>query len=157
MGVSALNKEVCDPLKNFVSYDFREMQQVKKKVVTTANEYESTKGKIDSALQGKKRIGAKTKPADPGEIAKFERELEKLAKEQKENQENLSRVLDQTHQKKETKLLKAMFDLGNIKHDYHQKSIFMLDNLKPKIECLETQIQESSKNLDISKEGHLLV
>ena len=35
--------------------------------------------------------------------------------------------------------------------------MFMLDNLKPKIKGLEEQIQESSKGIICSKEGHLLV
>ena len=68
--VTAFNKDVCDPLKNFVSYDFLEMQQAKKKVLNTASECDSTRAKIDSAMQGRKRIGSsKTKPADPAQIA----------------------------------------------------------------------------------------
>lgn len=46
------------------------MQACKKKVLATASDVESTKAKIDSALQGKKRIvSSKTKPADPTQIA----------------------------------------------------------------------------------------
>jgi len=68
---------------------------------------------------------------------------------------NLNNILEQTHQKKETKLLKLMLEMLELQYDYHEKAFKLLTNLRPKMEELKSQLDESCKESVSVKEGHL--
>ena len=50
-----MEKKVVEPLQNFSDYDFLEMVDAKKKVHTTAGDYDAMRQKIEAALVPKKR------------------------------------------------------------------------------------------------------
>ena len=51
---------------------------------------------------------------------KDQTELDRLSNEHTETQKHLKNVLEQTHQKKETKLLKHMLELLELQYEYHE-------------------------------------
>ena len=63
-----MERQVVEPLENFTSYDFLEVQEVKKKVAVLGSEYEATRGKIEQTLSGKGRKG-KGKAPDHQQLA----------------------------------------------------------------------------------------
>lgn len=152
---------VAEPLGNFVDYDFLELQDLRKKVTHTYQDYEATRGNIESAFKGKssKGFGMKQKkPNVPDEkvIIEFERELERLKSEQETQAADLEARLTELDQKKETKLMKHILCLLQELSDFHQKSGRILSNLQPKMEALDEELKEAEAKMSVStKEGHL--
>lgn len=62
-----MEKSILEPLYNFSNYDFLEMVDSRKKVQTTANEYEAMRQKIETAL-APKRGRRKKESFDPAQI-----------------------------------------------------------------------------------------
>ena len=115
--VKEMEERIIEPFQNFTTYDFLEMVDARKKVTATVAEYVAMRQKIEAALAPKKR--KKKEPIDQAQLLQYESELERLRRDYEVNQGNLRNVLDTTHQKKETKLLKLMSDLSEIQYLYH--------------------------------------
>lgn len=157
-----MEKDVVVPLQNFTNYDFLEMHDAKKKVASTANDYEAMRQKIENAMitQSKKSTkgrSRKTGSADMSALVEqYNTELERLREEQDQNQKSLSQILVHMHQKKETKLLKHMLTLLDLQYNYHEKAFKLLTHLRQKMADLHLQLDESCKEINAgTKEGHL--
>lgn len=78
-----MEKQVLEPLQNFSAYDFLEMVDARKKVQTTASEYDGMKQKIEAAL-APKRGRRKKDNFDPAQILQVHNRI-KIYKKLEEN------------------------------------------------------------------------
>lgn len=151
---ASVQQECVDPLSNFADYDFKVTAELKKKVAQTQGEYDSTCGKIESVITNKSKK-AKKQELREQQIMEFERTLQRLREDLDKTQEELQEEQDELGQKKESRVLKTVLRLLELQYDYHQKSLKLLQNLKPKMDALAGQLLDSAPVEQPYKEGHL--